>query len=229
VDTYTFCASLVAAERPARALDYGCGAGKIVGLLRAKGIDAHGCDVYYDGGDVSGDVPADLRPYIQRMEGGRIPFPDHTFDVVCSNFVLEHIPDLRSAAAEMARVLRPGGVMVHLFPDKSVWREGHCELPFLHWFPRGKARVYYAAGLYRLGMGAPRSYPRAMDWARHKCTWLDRWTHYRSMREVHEIIGGDIQHLEHVWFDAKFGLPGPESVKRWIVRKLAGAVMVCRH
>jgi SAM-dependent methyltransferase len=36
-------------------------------------------------------------------------------DLVCSHFVLEHLPDLGEFAAEAFRVLRPGGVTVHRF------------------------------------------------------------------------------------------------------------------
>jgi SAM-dependent methyltransferase len=41
-----------------------------------------------------------------------IPFQDHTFDLVFSHGVLHHIPDIRLAQAEIARVLRPGGLLV---------------------------------------------------------------------------------------------------------------------
>jgi SAM-dependent methyltransferase len=229
MSAYHFCAELVASHAPKRALDYGCGAGEIVGLLRSKGIDASGCDVYYHGGDVSGRIAPDLAPHIYRMDDGRIPFPDATFDAVCSNFVLEHVPDLAAVSREIARVLKPGGVIIHLFPDRAVWREGHCDLPFIHWLPRNRFRIYYAAALYRLGMGAPRNHTSAMAWARHKCKWLDSWTHYRTCQEAHRDIGGQIEHLEHLWFDQRLGkrsLPAP--VKRWVVRKMAGMVLACR-
>jgi SAM-dependent methyltransferase len=41
----------------------------------------------------------------------RLPFPDASFDLVFGHAVLHHVPDLRSAFAEFARVLRPGGVV----------------------------------------------------------------------------------------------------------------------
>ena len=34
--------------------------------------------------------------------------------------------------AKISRVLKPGGMVLSLFPDKGVWREGHCGIPFLH-------------------------------------------------------------------------------------------------
>ncbi len=41
-----------------------------------------------------------------------LPFDDDSFDVVVANHMLYHVPDPRRAAAEFARVLRPGGVLL---------------------------------------------------------------------------------------------------------------------
>ena len=48
---------------------------------------------------------------LRTYDGRRLPFDDRSFDVVCSNAVLEHVDDLPAFAAETARVLRPGGVV----------------------------------------------------------------------------------------------------------------------
>ena len=45
-----------------------------------------------------------------------IPRPDATFDTVICTEVLEHVPDPRQVVREMARVLRPGGVLVLAVP-----------------------------------------------------------------------------------------------------------------
>src|SRR4029077_18302752 len=44
-----------------------------------------------------------------------IPFADRSFDVCCSFKVLAHVPDIGRALAEMARVTRPGGVVIAEF------------------------------------------------------------------------------------------------------------------
>ncbi len=42
----------------------------------------------------------------------QLPFDDGSFDLVLGHAVLHHLPDLDRAAAEFARVLRPGGTVV---------------------------------------------------------------------------------------------------------------------
>src|SRR5690606_5003907 len=53
-----------------------------------------------------GDVPVDW----SFVDSSQLPFPDATFDVVTSFSVIEHQDDKALAAAEVARVLKPGGV-----------------------------------------------------------------------------------------------------------------------
>lgn len=56
-----------------------------------------------------------------------LPFPAGDVDLILSSHVLEHIPDDTTAMAELARVLRPGGValvMVPFDPKRPVTAEG---------------------------------------------------------------------------------------------------------
>lgn len=53
-------------------------------------------------------------------DGRRLPFADETFDIVCSNAVLEHVEDLAPFTREAARVLRRGGVV------DMVWHNFFC-------------------------------------------------------------------------------------------------------
>jgi SAM-dependent methyltransferase len=236
MNNYEFAADWVqkhAAGRPNTVLDYGCGAGQIVALLRRGGLDAWGCDVYYEGGDASSLIPRELQPYIRRMPGNTIPYDDVSFDVVLSNQVFEHVPDMESALVEIARVLKPGGVSLNLFPDRGVWREGHSGIPFLHWFPKNtKSRVYYAALLRSLGLGHFTQGKTILGWSRDFCVWLDRWTYYRSLTEIHERFGriiGKTRHAEedlmHAHFDGRLDAI-PRNIQRFVVRKMAGVVLV---
>ena len=233
VDNYEFCAHW-AAGRGATVLDYGCGAGQTVGILRSSGVDAYGCDVFYGGGSYEEMVPAGLRCAVRRMSDSRIPFQDETFDVVVSNQVLEHVADLDAALREIRRVLKPDGVTLNLFPHREVWREGHCGIPFLHRFRKGgRSRIYYAAALRSLGMGEWKGGKSSMQWSRDFCSWLDQWTYYRSLEELHvtfERHFSSTEHIEREWLLARLpvGRYFPPTVQQILARKAAGIVLVSR-
>lgn len=243
MNNYEFCASWVLDQQPgpgARVLDYGCGAGEIVKALRDRGVAAFGCDTFYEGGDYSRYVQASLLEagYVRRMHDNRVPFGDGSFDLIVNNQVMEHVEDIDSALMEMRRVLKPGGMVLSVFPDKGVWREGHCGIAFLHWFPRhSRLRIYYAALLRSLGFGYHKDGRRSIDWSRNFCAWLDAWTHYRTRREIHASYGRyfhEIRYMEDHWLRQRLGAKKraiawlPIPMQKAIVRKLGGTVMVAR-
>jgi SAM-dependent methyltransferase len=170
-----------------RVLDLGCGAGEVVRLLRAEGIECHGADVFYDGAEDRRD------PRLARMieEGivreigpaGRLPFEDDSFDLIVSDQVLEHVEDLEGVLDELDRVLRPGGTMYHHFPSREVLREGHIGIPLAHRLPRNRLRTGYTHLLYRCGFGTHRdARPTASQWVAWKLDWIDRYCVYRPYR-----------------------------------------------
>lgn len=74
----------------------------------------------------------------------RLPFADNTFDRIICSEVFEHIPDDEGGMAELARVLKPGGVLAATvpawFPEKVCWAlsaEYHAPLA-----SGGHVRVY---------------------------------------------------------------------------------------
>lgn len=59
---------------------------------------------------------------VRIMDASRLSFRDSSFDFVYSSAVFEHVADVRGAAREVNRVLKPSGVArigVHLFPSLS--------------------------------------------------------------------------------------------------------------
>jgi SAM-dependent methyltransferase len=243
MNNYEFCAQWMTEHAPGRdvrVLDYGCGAGQIVRALRQRDFDARGCDVFYEGGDYSPLIDKDVfaEGVIRRMDGNTIPFEDASFDFVINNQVLEHVEDIEVVLAEIRRVLRPGGVVLSLFPDKGVWREGHCGVPFIHWFPKqSQPRVWYTAAFRALGFGYHKSGKSVMQWSEHACDWLDKWTHYRTRRDIHASFGRHFESLAHIedyWFGLRIGRDKlasrllPASLQRVITRKLGFLVLVAR-
>jgi SAM-dependent methyltransferase len=128
-----------ALERGDKVLDYGCGAGNSVYAFRARGFDAFGFDIH---NYVKLRAPEDAR-FFNFMDNPitdtsdttfdparlKIGFPDDTFDLVFSSTTLEHVMDMTPVMAEIARVLKPDGIAVHFYPDKSVLIEPHILVP----------------------------------------------------------------------------------------------------
>jgi SAM-dependent methyltransferase len=240
MNNYGFCVNWVldqAKGNELKVLDYGCGAGEVVRELRTRGINAFGCDVFYEGGDTSDAIDASLMgTIIRKMEDASIPFGDGTFDLVINNQVMEHAEDLDAVLRDIARVLKPGGALLNLFPDKSVWREGHSGVPFLHWFSKGsRPRLYYAAACRVAGLGShKKKWEGIMHWSRHKCDWLDKWTFYRTEREITAAYGkyfDELRYIEHEWLHQRYPSVArmPAALQRIVVRKLAGLVFIARR
>ena len=98
----------------ARILDDGCG----VGMYTARfcQFSPHVAGVEIDPA-VADEARARTNAEIAVGRGEDLPFDDHSFDVVFSHEVIEHVDDDRQAAREMVRVLAPRGRIVHLLPE----------------------------------------------------------------------------------------------------------------
>jgi ubiquinone/menaquinone biosynthesis C-methylase UbiE len=105
-------------------LEVGCGAG-----FDAYEFVRHGAR--YVGSDL---VPSNIEltarhlsqhgfaPTLTVADAEQLPFADRSFDVVFSNGVLHHTPDITRALSEVNRVLRPGGeFFVSLYHRTSVF------------------------------------------------------------------------------------------------------------
>jgi 2-polyprenyl-3-methyl-5-hydroxy-6-metoxy-1,4-benzoquinol methylase len=100
-----------------QALDVGCGATFFPFAVAKAGYDVTGVDVDPVCVDVL-DHAARLLPAgpgsVTALQGSAeaLPLADNAFDVAYSVSVLEHLPDPSLAVAELARVLRPEGLLV---------------------------------------------------------------------------------------------------------------------
>jgi ubiquinone/menaquinone biosynthesis C-methylase UbiE len=122
---------------------------------------------------------------------GRLDFPDGYFDVVVSNQVLEHVPDLEAVLDEIDRVLKPGGASLHLFPSRDIWRERHCGIPFIHWFLKtARLRRPYMLALRRLGMGKFKANKPPERFVDTFLPWLDQFTFYRKRADILKSFRG---------------------------------------
>ncbi len=116
---YPFLIDCLAFRPGDELLDVGCGIG---GLLRAaadRGARIAGLDLSEVAIETARSElpPADLR--VGSAE--ELPWPDAHFDRVSCIGTLEHLPDPRAGAREIARVLRPDGFGVVWVPNTYYW------------------------------------------------------------------------------------------------------------
>jgi 2-polyprenyl-6-hydroxyphenyl methylase / 3-demethylubiquinone-9 3-methyltransferase len=105
----------------ARVLDVGCGAGFLSNHLARLGFDVTGVDASPGSLDVATrhDVSGKARYVLG--DALALPFPSASFDVVCAMDFLEHVEEPAAVVAEIARVLKPGGLFFfHTFNRNPV-------------------------------------------------------------------------------------------------------------
>lgn len=118
----------------ARVIDIGCGSGAFTELLHARGYRTSGLDI-------SPKLIALAQrkfPDIAFFEGDaeHLPFGDDEFDGVLLSGLIHHFPDPRPLAAEVFRVLKPGGRFVAFDPNRMN--------PFM-WLYRDPASPFYSS------------------------------------------------------------------------------------
>jgi SAM-dependent methyltransferase len=134
-------------------LDYGCADGGYTAGLLALGAES------VTGIDTEADRIAEARerhPEITfySYDDGHV-FPDNSFDGVFMNEVFEHVNDEAETLREVYRMLRPGGVLVLISPNRGFPFEGHTmhigtwttrrPTPIVPWLPRSLTNSWVTA------------------------------------------------------------------------------------
>jgi SAM-dependent methyltransferase len=150
-------------------LDFGCADGGYDEEMLARGLDAvSGVDV-----EESRIAEAKARKLpnarYTAFDGTTLPFQDATFEGALMNEVFEHVADETRVLSEIFRVLKPGGVLVLISPNRWFPVEGHvvnigpkeiCPAPIIPWLPVRmtrnwtSARNYWPRQLKRHALGA---------------------------------------------------------------------------
>lgn len=112
-------------ERHERALDFGCGAGRLTRALGAHFEQVDGVDIASSMVELARSKnPSPDRVHFHLNEAADLSlFGDDTFDLVLSIIVLQHIPNAFKTTylKEFVRVLRPGGIAVFTVPSHADW------------------------------------------------------------------------------------------------------------
>lgn len=166
--------------RPGRALDIGSAGGGNTRVLRELGWDAVAADVSEEAVELAQRrglkaVHADAR---------RLPFPPDGFDLVVAFDILEHIDEDHLAAAEIARVLRPGGTALIAVPcDMALWSEHDVAL--------GHVRRYTRQSLEELVDKSGLTIERVRSWnvlLRPVVAWRRRKSTGSDLEELHPVV-----------------------------------------
>ncbi|KPL82381.1 hypothetical protein SE15_09410 [Thermanaerothrix daxensis] len=146
----------------------GCGVGQYLARLGESAHLAVGLDIEWE----RTREAYGRHPRVVCGAGEALPFPAHTFDLVLSHEVIEHVADDRQTLAEIARVLAPGGRLVLFCPNRGYPFETHGiywrgryrfgNIPLVNYLPQRwrdrlapHVRVYSSRDLDRLIAGLP--------------------------------------------------------------------------
>lgn len=139
--------ALAALPDGARLLDAGAGEGRYAPLCGRFEYVAQDFAAYEGRGDGAGlqTGTRDSSKLHLVCDITAIPEPDASFDAVLCTEVLEHLPDPLAALRELARLVRPGGVLILTAPFCSLTHYA----PYHH--ATGFNRYYYEQHLPALG------------------------------------------------------------------------------
>jgi ubiquinone/menaquinone biosynthesis C-methylase UbiE len=106
-----------------RALDFGCGAGRLTRALAPRFHEVVGVDIsermLEEARRTNDDVP--VCRFVLNDAPDLSQFENETFDLVYTSIVLQHVDDeavIRSYVQEFVRVLRPGGLLAFQLPSR---------------------------------------------------------------------------------------------------------------
>jgi ubiquinone/menaquinone biosynthesis C-methylase UbiE len=105
---------LLRLEPGSTVLEVGCGSGHLTRRLAERHVDIVGIDANPSAAAIAGT------DRVRTMRAESLSFDDDSFDAVISVHAIEHIPALEAAFVEMARVLRPGGQALFIYPAEPI-------------------------------------------------------------------------------------------------------------
>lgn len=186
----------LAAKLPAaRVLDIGCGAGQELRPFASAPRLAIGVDVSPEAGRAGRELFAAEEPgsrtAFARARAEALPFPSHSFDVVICRLALPYT-DNAQTLSEIARVLRPGGVLLLKYHHARYYLDELREAlglgrmkPLVH-----ACRVLLAGSWYHVTRRQPRG--RLAGSETFQTAWLLRREFRRRGLEVERRLSDSV-------------------------------------
>ena len=218
---------------PSRICDLGCGNGNGVREYLALGHDAYGCDLQFKEGPHVGDLERAGRLRRITMEPYALPFEDDMFDFLYSEYVLEHVQNYDEMLAEIHRVLRPGGVSLHVFAPRYSPIEPHVKAP-LATLIQGTPWMFLCMSL---GFSRPMWQGRSRrEAAREASEYLRTRTNYLGTRRIRKLVEARFPTYRFCEKEAlgRSGFARYDPIVRWIpiapflLRNLVASVLFLR-
>jgi SAM-dependent methyltransferase len=117
-------AQLLGPVRGKRVLEVGCGAAQCSRWLVGQGANVVAFDISLEQLRIAQKLDARTGTAVRTVaaDATALPYADATFDIVCSAFgALPFVADAGTALREIARVLRPGGLLVFSVTHPFRW------------------------------------------------------------------------------------------------------------
>jgi len=190
-------------------LEIGCGKGAFLDQCRARGLRATGCEL-----NAAAAAAARRRGHdVLVATGDEIADGEKRWDAVCSFQVLEHVADAGGFLRDIARLVRPGGLVVLAVPNReSFVRHANERLEIALDLPPHHMSRWNAAVFRGLGRWLP------LEFVRAECEPL-------APEHLRHWVGAQSGRIRRTWG------PAGRILANGLTRRIAVAGLACglRH
>lgn len=114
------CRYLSSVDFKGSVLDVGCGDGLFAKILFDSTEGRIDTGIDFNPVELRKACKTGIYKNLLVCDASNMPFQDSCYDMVFSNSVLEHIPDLEGTLLELGRILKPGGRLVFTVPSQYL-------------------------------------------------------------------------------------------------------------